>query len=412
MRREASRFGEPKRRRGRSLLVKPSGEQAFVPEEGHPWLFTASPVMAEYAKHLGVPIQVHLPPGRFSRPGASALHVHLFALPSHALSLPLHPFWIQLRPRSRLEPLPSAFGHPLAEGTRLIVGPPAERGRGRLLADAEGRCLVEVLETNLYVLFDLTRQEAGLSRLLLRKGLDLGLGIMLESLCNLSPYSLGCLKVVLEHLSRQTALEELRQVEGPGRLAGDVLLSQRIEAAERALRAYSVFLDAEERCLSHYLERLQALRRLQEDEERYASGFRQLLQLPEVREVRIKKGAISFFTDTIHVEYQKKCYRLGRFRIDVAFDGSVFIKNLTDPYETYDHPHVSEGRPCLGNIQEWVRRLVEDYQFGAAAQVLIEYLKTVTPGDWRKSITFWKEVPRDEPPRGSAPSDPHHTLGL
>lgn len=402
MRREASRFGEPKRRRGRSLLVKPSGEQTFAPEEGHPWLFVASPVIAEYARHLGVPIQVHLPPGRFSRPGASALHIHLFALPSHTFSLPLHPFWIQLRPRSQLEPLPSAFSHLLAEGTRLIVGPPAERGRGRLLVDAEGRGIVEVLETNLYVLFDLTQQEAWLSRLLLRKVLDLSLEIMLESLSHLSPYSLGRLKVVHEHLSRQTALEELGHLEGTGRLAEDALFSQRIEAAEKVLQVSSALLDAEERRLSRYLTRLQALRRLQEDEERYASGFRQLLQLPEVREVKIKKGAISFITETIHVEYQKKRYRLGRFNIDVTFDGSVFIKNLTDPYETYDHPHVSEGKPCLGNIQEWVRRLVEDYQFGAAAQVLIEYLKTVTPGDWRKSITFWKEVPRDELPRESA----------
>ena len=374
-------------------MVKPSGERTFVPEEGHPWFFIASPVIVEYAKHLGAPIQVHLPPGRFSKPGASALHVHLSALPSPSVYLPFHPFWIHRRPRSQLKLIPSAFGHPLAPGTHLIVGPADQRGRGRLLADAEGRCLVEVLETNLYVLFDLTRQEAGLSRLLLRKVLDLGLEMMLEPLGSISPYSAGCLRAVLEHLSRETAIEGLRQAEGPGRLAGDALFSQRIEAAERAVKAYSALLDAEERRLSDYLKRLQALRTLREDEERYGSGFHQLLRLPEVREVRVKRGAVSFFTDTIHVEYQKKRYRLGRFRIDVAFDGSVFIKNLTDPYETYDHPHVSEGRPCLGNIQEWVRRLVEDYQFGAAAQVLIEYLKTVTPGDWRKSITFWKEVP-------------------
>jgi hypothetical protein len=53
---------------------------------------------------------------------------------------------------------------------------------------------------------------------------------------------------------------------------------------------------------------------------------------------------------------------------------------------------VENGRPCLGNIQEWMQRLLAQREFVAACEVLTHYLRTVNPGDWRKAVTFWPEI--------------------
>ncbi|MEK6716468.1 MAG: hypothetical protein AABZ16_03125 [candidate division NC10 bacterium] len=59
---------------------------------------------------------------------------------------------------------------------------------------------------------------------------------------------------------------------------------------------------------------------------------------------------------------------------------------------TNDHPHVENGHPCLGNIQEWVQRLLAQREFAAATEVLLQYFRTVNPADWRKAVTVWTET--------------------
>ncbi|MEK7338752.1 MAG: hypothetical protein AABZ75_05190, partial [candidate division NC10 bacterium] len=86
-------------------------------------------------------------------------------------------------------------------------------------------------------------------------------------------------------------------------------------------------------------------------------------------------------------------YRLGCFQIDLGETGTIAVRNLTDPYGLYDHPHVWDGRPCLGNVREGLAKLVAEYQWVAAAEVLLDFLRTVTPRDWYVPVTQWKAVP-------------------
>jgi hypothetical protein len=112
-----------------------------------------------------------------------------------------------------------------------------------------------------------------------------------------------------------------------------------------------------------------------------------------VREVEPYAGGVRLVTTPIEVAHAGTRYRLGCFQIDLAETGAITVRNLTDPYGLYDHPHVWDGRPCLGNVREGLAKLVAEYQWVAAAEVLLDFLRTVTPRDWYVPVTHWKAMP-------------------
>ena len=78
--------------------------------------------------------------------------------------------------------------------------------------------------------------------------------------------------------------------------------------------------------------------------------------------------------------------------MDLRFNGEVTIKNLTRLHGYYDHPHVWNAKPCLGNIGQSVLKLVSKFQWVAAMQLLLEYLKSVNPKGWYAPIDHWEEL--------------------
>ncbi len=121
----------------------------------------------------------------------------------------------------------------------------------------------------------------------------------------------------------------------------------------------------------------------------------QLQALAEVREARVQVGRISLTTNPILAEHGGRWYRLGRFQLDLHFSGDIRIVNLTHPVGPYDHPHIHNGRPCLGEIREGIAKLLGEFQFVPAAEVLIDFLKTVNPTDWRIPVLYWPEAARE-----------------
>ncbi|MGE5849848.1 MAG: hypothetical protein ACM362_06965, partial [Candidatus Methylomirabilota bacterium] len=73
-------------------------------------------------------------------------------------------------------------------------------------------------------------------------------------------------------------------------------------------------------------------------------------------------------------------------------NGEVRIWNLSSRIGAYDHPHIHLGRPCLGPIREGIAKLLGEFQFVAAAEVLIDFLHTVNPADWRLPVLRWPEA--------------------
>ena len=354
-----------------------------------------SPILAEYAEALGVPVRLEVPRGLVARPrGRRGWWLHPFALPGR-------PGWLGLGPQVRPIMLAAVCGLPLPPDRRTGWSVPTRDGWGRPLRDLDGQTIGLLRDTDVYILFDLLGQEPRLASLLTRAMLDLSL----EAGCLLLPILTGLGPATLESRLRQlrqtTEVEAFRasaawrtdraeQGDTPG---GEIeALTNQLKELERDLRTSGRQMHSLERRLTLAERRLADLGHLQASEAALSRDFDRLVGLPGVTDVEVKDGVLRVFTDAIVVSYGGRQYRMGRFRLDLHFDGRVFLRNLTDRYETYDHPHVENGRACLGNIQEWMQRLLAQREFVAACEVLLHYLRTVNPGDWRKAVTFWPEA--------------------
>lgn len=352
------------------------------------------PILAEYAEALGVPVRLEVPRGLVARPrGRRGWWLHPFALPGR-------PGWLGLGPPVRPQNLPSVCGFPLPPDHRSAWSVPSREGWGRPLRDVDGQIIGLLRETDVYILFDLLGQESKLACVLTRTILDLSLEagrLLLPLLTGLGP---ATLEARLRQLRQTTEVEAFRASAAwradrqQGEVSGGEIesLANRLQELERDLRTSGRQMHSLERRLALAERRLTDLGQLQASEDALVRDFDRLVGLPGVTDVEVRDGVLRVFTETVLVTYGGRQYRMGRFRLDLHFDGRVFLRNLTDRYETYDHPHVENGRPCFGNIQEWMQRLLAQREFVAACEVLLHYLRTVNPGDWRKAVTFWPEV--------------------
>jgi len=183
------------------------------------------------------------------------------------------------------------------------------------------------------------------------------------------------------------------QVECGARLRAETQrLEREIEGLERSLEDLGRRITAETRALSERQRQLQALRDRPQEPASVLREFERIRELPQVRQVDLQDGAVALVTHPLEAACGPQRYRLGAFRVEIHFEGDVRIRNLTDPRGLYDHPHVRHGRPCLGNAREGVAKLIGEFEFAAAAQVLIDFLQTVNPQDWRIPVSYWPRV--------------------
>lgn len=381
------------------LRVLPSGDMVWSPAEESSRLRPLGETAREYGTDLGCHLALISPANRHSDPGPPpALHIHLYAVPAIAHLL-------QWRASRAAAAPPGLFGLPTPPGGVSLLAPTGNVFGGRVFSDPAGWPVAELLGTNIYLLPDLLSWGEAPARLLLRKILDLILEPSVELLERITVKRRHRLKLTLEHLRRGTEREELRLLPlhpttppldtNPGEERARV--TAEMERLEGQIRRYDRQVELEERRQREFTRRLETLKRLAQDEQGHDAELEHLRRLPEVREIKLADGCLTVFTHPIHVTHHGKRYRLGSFRIDLDLDGrDLRIVNLTHPYKSYDHPHIDMGRPCLGNLQEWITQLLGERQFATAAQLLVEYLKTVTPADWRKSIIYWEEVPLED----------------
>ena len=362
---------------------------------------TLEAVTRDYAKALSFPILLHRPPRGYSRPRPDRqLHVHLHALP-------LRPLWLELWSKTSTGRLPVVLGHRLAEGTGTAYAPPGRLAQGVSLTDEDGRAVLHLLHNNLYVLFDLAAQPEPLARLLLRKSLDLVLPHLEVWVCQTAALPASRLAALLNRLLRDTVREEALLRESARARAREAyaeqqrrrlreeagFLEEEVGATERALEELSCRLTQETRHLAASRQRLRVLQGEAAQSARAVDDLARLQGVQGVREVEPYAGGVRLLTAPIEVAHAGARYRLGCFQIDLAETGAITVRNLTDPFGLYDHPHVWDGRPCLGNVREGLAKLVAEYQWVAAAEVLLDFLRTVTPRDWYVPVTHWKAVP-------------------
>jgi hypothetical protein len=274
------------------------------------------------------------------------------------------------------------------------------------LRDADGYAVGEHLGSNLYSLFDLVGQEAAWVPVLLRRHLDAGLPHLLTALAGRAAVSAAGWENRLHRL-RQATDELVRArrlaVRRVAREAYVGACQERVAEEVRFLQSEVAFLEdgveemarriaADTRRSKEARRRLGLLQGCQGSPESGGGELESLQTLPGVREARVQDGRISITTDPIWVEYEGRRYRMGRFRLDLHFNGDVRITNLTDRVGPYDHPHVHQGRPSLGNIREAIAKLLGEFQFVAATEVLMDFLATVNPAEWRRPVMCWPEA--------------------
>jgi len=121
------------------------------------------------------------------------------------------------------------------------------------------------------------------------------------------------------------------------------------------------------------------------DASRFTQEFDRLLAVPGVKRVSVKDGLISVFTEHLVTRPLRDgtIRDLGEFRIEIPTNGSgVRVFNLTRNVNGNFHPHDAGGnRPCLGNIQDGLAKLVGEYEFAVVAQVMLEFLRTINEDD-------------------------------
>lgn len=361
------------------------------------------PVLGHYARTLRVPILLDRPPRYVVRPrGGDRLAIHCLAVPTTALVLGL---W----PRIPLVRRPFLFGHPLGDGGQLGFSAGRQLGRGRILDDPEGVPAVEVVGTHVYLLFDPSEQEAELAGLLLRRALDLVLPAAAR-IRSLSPVDGATLEATLARLRAETADLEAAHRAAHRRATRTAF----VEECRTRLREEGDFLAREAAFIEDTLQeysrritgdtrRLRALEALGEDRAERASDspsegaeLERLRHLPGVEGVESADGHVRFRTTMLTAGYGSRRFLLGRFLVDIAPDGGIAIRNLTTPVGEFDHPHVASARPSLGTAREGLAKLIGEGQLAAAGEVLLDFLQTVDPAEWRLPVTCWDEVPRGE----------------
>ncbi len=377
-----------------------SSETAPNAPAGFPHAELIEAVLRRYATLLEIPLSFRTGANGYSRPAkGDAVHIHAFALPTPPV---LFGAW----QRVPLVLLPFAHGIPLSDAANRALALGVQLGRGRPLLDRDARAVGETLGTNLYCLFDLPRQEAAWIPVLLRRHLDLGLPHLLPALPARKDVQANRLEDRLRLLREETeALIRARQVtlRREARETYVRACQERVAEEIRFLQAEIAFLEdgveemarriaADTRRLTEGRRRLRLLYGERDPAESSGRELESLQALPGVREARIQDGRISLTTAPILVEYEGRRYRLGCFHLDLHFNGDVRILNLTDRIGLYDHPHVQEGRPCLGTVREGVAKLLGEFQFVAATEVLIDFLRTVNPADWRLPVLHWPEA--------------------
>ncbi len=371
------------------------GEGSYPPAWAH-----LEGVREEYAKALGISIHIYIPASHFSLPRwGGGLHVHLFALPARS-------HWLSLWPVAPRVEVPAIFSWRLADGANKTLHPGQLLSQGTLKYDENGHAVAGFLGENIYVLFDLLGQADDVAPIMLRRILDLCLEGLTEVLSRGTGRPPHQLEVNLHRLKYATILAKLDHPatgrNSPGTpdprhreagFAADANFVQgQMAMLQENLKELSHQMASQTRLLRECGQRLRTLKKTEQSEEALVREFDGLLGLPDVRDVQVLEDRLRVFTDTVDAVVGGKRYRLGRFRVDIRFNGDVAIKNITRAYGYYDHPHIWNAKPCLGNIGQGILKLISEFQWVATVQLLLEYLKTVDPKGWYAPIDHWEEL--------------------
>ncbi len=113
--------------------------------------------------------------------------------------------------------------------------------------------------------------------------------------------------------------------------------------------------------------------------------------------IRIDGDKLIAKTSEVSINYDGSSYEIGEFevRIDLP-SGDLDIQNLTHEVDGYQHPHISDGKPCLGNIGSGVIRMLAEFELFGALQIIHKFLHSYNPHSPFHKIEYWNPDHEDE----------------
>lgn len=137
------------------------------------------------------------------------------------------------------------------------------------------------------------------------------------------------------------------------------------------------FVTLDRRLLS-YSRRAKELRTLTGVPESASQELERLLAVRGVRAAEVAGSQLRVLTHQLMLESEGSTYNLGEYRILLDLAGDVRIESISrlGPKPHWDHPHIQDGLPCLGNLREGVLKLMARYELALATQVLMDFLST------------------------------------
>ena len=99
-------------------------------------------------------------------------------------------------------------------------------------------------------------------------------------------------------------------------------------------------------------------------------------------------------TGKIYIVDKGKEYYIGQYLISFKINGDVDIKNIDNTKEAaeqaYDHPHVSSGRPCWGNVGDSIRKLITKQEYATGFSYLVDFLSTYNSKSPHYHVEGWE----------------------
>lgn len=122
----------------------------------------------------------------------------------------------------------------------------------------------------------------------------------------------------------------------------------------------------------------------------YEREWEALRNLPHVASLVIRGDRAQLVTDTIYI--QEIC--VGSFRVDYDFSAKTMqIVNQSKPiYEDevrFDHPHVRNGNPCLGNILKAVADFLANRDLLRLVDLTIDFLCSYNASNPHRRLEMW-----------------------
>lgn len=121
--------------------------------------------------------------------------------------------------------------------------------------------------------------------------------------------------------------------------------------------------------------------------EQYAKEYDAIAESPYVTDFELTSNELKFSTISLEIAHDDHVYTVGKFDITVNLtNGSVRIIGT--------HPHIQSQKPCLGNIEADVAKLIAGRKYGVLVVLLIRYLQSVDVSDPWGARLFKMNLPK------------------